>query len=162
MLENLYEDIGGKIKNLAKWIFVIEAGIAVIAGFFLLEENTWAGLLALIGGPLVAWISSWILYAFGQIVEDVHAMRNKEGTTTEVKAKREAEASAKREIEERTQLQEKSKSQKFELSDDGYTNIEHSDDDYIEFSCPNCGEKLSFLKNETDAKCPECGAEFDF
>ncbi len=162
MLDNLYENIGSKIKNLAKWIFVIEAGAAVIAGLFLLEENVLAGLLALIGGPLVAWIGSWILYAFGQIAEDVHAMRNKEGTTTEVKAKREAEQSAKREIEERTRWQEESKSQKFELSDDGDINIEPSDDDYIEFTCPKCGERLSFLKSETDAKCPECGAEFDF
>lgn len=100
MLDNLYENIGSKIKNWAKCIFVIEAIGAVITGLvlpFADEDLILYGLLTLVCGPIIAWVGSLILYAFGQLVEDVHAMRDKEGTTEEVKAKREAEEKAKRE-----------------------------------------------------------------
>lgn len=72
MLDSLYENIGGKIKNLAKWIFVIEAIGTVITGVVLLcidEDLILYGLLTLICGPIVAYIGSWILYAFGELVE---------------------------------------------------------------------------------------------
>ena len=72
MLDNLYENIGSKIKNWAKWIFVIEAIGAVITGLVLLftgEELILYGLLTLVCGPIVAYVGSWILYAFGELVE---------------------------------------------------------------------------------------------
>ena len=79
MLDNLYENIGRKIKNWAKWIFIVEAIGAIITGFVLLcldEDFILYGLLAMILGPFVAWVGSWILYAFGELVEDVHALRS--------------------------------------------------------------------------------------
>ena len=85
MLDSLYEDIGGKIKNLAKWIFIVEAIGAIITGLVFLftdEDFILYGLLIMILGPIVAWVGSWILYAFGELVEDVHAMRNEESPTT--------------------------------------------------------------------------------
>ena len=84
MLDNLYENIGSKIKNLAKWIFIVEAIGAIITGLVLLckdEDLILYGLITLACGPIVAYIGSWILYAFGELVEDVHAIRNKEETT---------------------------------------------------------------------------------
>ena len=80
MLDTLYENIGGKIKNWAKWIFIVEAIGAVITGIVLLatdDDLIFAGLLTLFCGPIIAWVSSWVLYAFGELVEDIHAMRNK-------------------------------------------------------------------------------------
>ena len=119
MLDNWYTDIGGKIKNWAKWIFIVEAIGAVITGFvFLISwglEDGWWALFVVFFGPVVAWVSTWLLYAFGQLVEDVHAMRDKEGTTAEIKAKREAEARARREAEkaarEAALLEEEEKSE---------------------------------------------------
>ena len=94
----MYDNIGGKIKGLAKGTFIVEAIAAIIIGIAMLadgdEDLMIVGALTLICGPIVAWISSWVLYAFGQIVEDVRAIRNKEGTTDEVNAKRAAEEKA--------------------------------------------------------------------
>ena len=84
MLDNLYHNIGGKIKNWAKWIFIFEAIGAIIAGIVLIftdEDFILYGLITLICGPIIAWVSSWILYAFGELVEDVHFIRNKEERT---------------------------------------------------------------------------------
>ena len=79
MLDTLYENIGEKIKNWAKWIFIIEAISAVISGFVLIgNDDGVTGVIVLLAGPFVAWVGSWLLYAFGQVVEDVHALRNKE------------------------------------------------------------------------------------
>ena len=77
MLNILYEYIGDKIKKLAGWVFVIEALCAIAIGIALMCINanlTLIGILIMIIGPIIAFISTWILYAFGQIVEDIHSM----------------------------------------------------------------------------------------
>ena len=76
----LYENIGGKIKSFAKASFVVEAIGAIITGLVLLvdtEEVIY--LLVLLGGPIVAWVSSWLLYGFGEIIDRLCAIdRNTE------------------------------------------------------------------------------------
>ena len=171
-----FDNIGRKIKNLAKWscwITILLIWIAAPIAFIALVADDWTAelcwipLVGAIVGPVLVWVESWVLYAFGEFVEDIHAIRDKEGTTKEVNAKRKAEEKikreaelkeqqeaaerAKREAKERAKWQEENKSQNNELSDD----------DFIDIACPKCGEMLSFLKNETKGICPECGAEFE-
>lgn len=84
MLDYLYENIGSKIKNWVKWIFVIEAIGAVITGLVLLftdEDLISYGLLTLVFGPFIAYIGSWILYAFGELVEKTS---DNENTTRQI------------------------------------------------------------------------------
>ena len=71
MLDILYENIGQKLKSWAKWIFIIEAITAIISGIVLLfvEYFFLVGLLTIFIGPIAAWVSSWLLYAFGELVE---------------------------------------------------------------------------------------------
>lgn len=109
MFDFLYEDIAGKIKRMAKWTFIVEAISSVIAGIAMAIEEDGGYILISIFGPIVAWVSSWVLYAFGQIVEDVHAIRNKEGTTEEVKVKREVEEKARREATEKAKREAEEK-----------------------------------------------------
>ena len=168
MLDNLYENIGGKIKNWAKWIFIVEAICAIITSVALFSEAEYNeifilyGFLTIILGPIVAWVGSWILYAFGQLVEDVHAMRDKEGTTKEVHAKHEAEAKMKREAELKAQ-QEAVARAKCEAEKIAKWQEENqlSDEDFIDCACPKCGVILSFLKNETKGVCPNCDTKFE-
>ena len=75
-LDRLYEDIGTKIKNLAKWMFLIEAVSAILTGLFFIfsdEDTIIYGLLTILFGPVAAWISTWLLYAFGDLVENSQA-----------------------------------------------------------------------------------------
>ncbi len=68
----MYDNIGGKIKGLAKAIFIVEAIAAVITGIALMasdEDMIPIGLLVMVVGPLVAWISSWLLYGFGELID---------------------------------------------------------------------------------------------
>ena len=71
LLDGLYENIGKKIKDWAKWIFVLEAIAAVISGLALLFDggDGWLiGLLLILAGPLVALVSTWLLYGFGELI----------------------------------------------------------------------------------------------
>ena len=105
MTDNIFKNIGEKLKGWAMCLFVLEAISAIIGGIGLIaaDDGNVIGPILLFCGPIVAWISSAILYAFGELVEDVHAIRDKEGTTAEVRIKREEEERAKREAEERAE-----------------------------------------------------------
>ena len=78
MVDSWYADIGKKIKGWARWIFIVEAIASVIGAIVMLftaEDGgmIFAALLTLILGPVLAWVASWILYAFGELVDKTAA-----------------------------------------------------------------------------------------
>ena len=52
----------------------IVIGIILIANAYN-DSSLLTGWIVLVGGSVFSWIGSWTLYAFGQITEDIHAMR---------------------------------------------------------------------------------------
>ena len=87
-----FDNIGGKIKNFVKWccwISIIVVWIASVIMFFNLISNDytaslcWIPMLMAAVYPFVIWVGSWAMYAFGELVEDIHAIRNKECPVTE-------------------------------------------------------------------------------
>lgn len=74
-----YSDIGKKIKGWAKAIFIIESILFIISAIIMLsfaaEDEVWLplALVTAILGPVVSWISSWLLYAFGELVDKTAA-----------------------------------------------------------------------------------------
>jgi hypothetical protein len=105
-----FDNIGGKIKNLAKWscwITILLIWIAALIAFIVLGSEAWTAELCWIPfvgavvGPVVIWIGSWAMYAFGEFVEDTHAIRNKYYPIEEEESKRKAEEKAKRKAEEK-------------------------------------------------------------
>ena len=80
---SIYDEIGKKVKTLAKVTCIVEAVLSVISGFIMIatdEEYILVGLIAMVVGPIVAWVSSWVLYAFGELVDKTCAneQHNKE------------------------------------------------------------------------------------
>lgn len=68
----MYDNIGGKLKGLAKAIFAVEAIISGIGGLVIIANSgnlAVLGFLLMIVGFLVSWISSWFLYGFGELIE---------------------------------------------------------------------------------------------
>lgn len=69
----MFDNIGGKIKTVAKvmcWIGIIAS---VIIGFVMLvqdEDTAFAGILTMLFGSLGSWVGSFITYGFGQLVEN--------------------------------------------------------------------------------------------
>lgn len=71
----MFNDIGGKIKTLAKvicWVGIIGS---VIVGLIMMtsdgDKYGPLGLGVLIGGSLFSWIGSFFAYGFGEIIEKV-------------------------------------------------------------------------------------------
>lgn len=84
-----YENIGDKVKKLAKWMFVVQAVVFLIGGLVLfiigITHKSWdyyegdysdpiwemviGGLVLMIVAPILSFLSSWILYAFGHLVQ---------------------------------------------------------------------------------------------
>ena len=80
----MYTNIGKKIKCLAVVMFLIESIVSVIVGIALMiiaaknDNNKLIlfGLLEIVIVSLFAWVSSWLLYAFGQLVENSDIISN--------------------------------------------------------------------------------------
>ena len=69
----MYNNVGKQIKNLASIIAIVEAVASVITGIIVacidFEYMWWIGLIIIVGGLLVAWLSNLILYAYGELVD---------------------------------------------------------------------------------------------
>ena len=136
----MYNNIGEKIKGLAEGLFVVEAIVTFVGGIVLLsigDGSILTGLLMLICGPLIAWISSWLLYAFGQFVDDIHAIRIRVNMP-EIKAKNTQRDISKGEPTTRAM---------------SYTAVgiapEYEGNGYI---CPSCNMAMDYI-----APCERCG-----
>ena len=72
----MYSNIGKKIMMLVK-VCNLVIGVCAFIGccVFLVNEN-FAGITALAIITLLCPIAFWPLYGFGQLVDDVHAIRN--------------------------------------------------------------------------------------
>ncbi|MDE7262354.1 MAG: hypothetical protein K2N78_09930 [Oscillospiraceae bacterium] len=77
--DKMYSNIGGKLRTLAKVCGVIGIVCAVICVLVevLTVFDSFEGILAVSGLMLglLCVVTSWPLYAFGQLVDDVHAIR---------------------------------------------------------------------------------------
>jgi len=81
----MFDNIGSKIKTLAKVVCWIGIIASIIIGFILLvqdEDTVLAGLLTMILGSLGSWIGSFMTYGFGQLIEnsDILVSQNKNKT----------------------------------------------------------------------------------
>lgn len=148
-----YENIGDKIKGLAQMIFVIEAIAAFIAGIALIasdEDLIPLGLLVIVIGPIIAWVSSWLLYGFGQLIENSDIIARE--------CNRKNEKQEKVVIQNTTRKQEQRK----EVIKSTMVNPEISEDEFADIYCSNCKARLSFpkeqLQSNDELTCPMCDA----
>ena len=147
----MYDNIGGKIKNWAIWIFIVEAIAAVIGGITLIViDSTLVGLLTILFGPIAAWVSSWLLYGFGQLVE------NSDIIAAEYNRKNEKHEKVVMKNNERKQEQRR-KEVKAAIA-----NPEVDEYVFIDITCPNCKAVLSYPKEQLQSgeelTCPMCDA----
>ena len=76
----MYDNIGSKLKILAVVIGIIQAVGSFVVGVVILVDEGGVGLLVILLGPLFAWITTWALYALGQIADDVRAVKIQNAT----------------------------------------------------------------------------------
>ena len=144
----MFKNIGGKIKGLATVICWIGIIISIIVGivFFIEAGNAGrsrrttaiiTGVGTIVGGSLVSWIGSFLLYGFGQLVEnsDKVAKSNEEL----IKLKR-------TDITNLRSLESQIKSQESKPKEPPIKKQEEKPFDYDtpkegDWICPNCGQR---------------------
>lgn len=73
----MFENIGGKIKTTAVVVTVIGFIASVIGGIGIMAAHTsrnptiFTGIGFLVGGCVGSWVGSFMLYGFGQLIEDL-------------------------------------------------------------------------------------------
>ena len=148
----MYSNIGKKIKGLAVGVCVVEAIGAVICGILLcIEEEAFAYVLISIFGPIVAWVSSWLLYGFGEFVDNIGKIE--ENTRNKAKPSGVHQAHVQHVTEKKkTEITKQEFKNQPEKSKDQPNKISE-----IAVKCPECGEKLFFYSHMSAGDCPYCG-----
>ena len=152
----MYDNIGSKIKGLAKGTFIVETLAAVITGIILWTDGDelW-GPLVLFCGPIVAWISSWLLYGFGELIcetssakEELMEINRNIYIMAEpmIAKKNEADRQARKEAIERAKQEAIEKVRKTHL-----TKQEHTGN--APYYCKHCGNAGPYT-----GACPKCGS----
>ncbi len=75
----MFNDVGRKIMIWAKvlcWIYIIAGIIAFLLYGF--QEDEWGIAFACLGGGFTFVVSAWFLYGFGQMVDDIHSLKQRE------------------------------------------------------------------------------------
>ncbi|MFR5787716.1 MAG: hypothetical protein ACLUHE_11880 [Christensenellales bacterium] len=78
----MFDDIGGKIKTLAKITCGLGIAASIIGAIALWMQNsnynptTIIGVLVLVLGSLASWIGSFFTYGFGQLIENTNTIHS--------------------------------------------------------------------------------------
>lgn len=88
----MFNNIGEKIKSLARILSIVAMIGFVATGIVILIIGVWwVGVLIIAGGVLLSWVSSFVLYGFGELISktteiaEVTKNSNKEIKKEEVK-----------------------------------------------------------------------------
>lgn len=82
-MDGLYTDIEKKIKALAMTAAIIGCLAAVVGGIWIIsidEDMAIVGILVMIVGAVLSWVSSWLVYGFGELIEETRRNRYINGT----------------------------------------------------------------------------------
>lgn len=82
----MFNNIGRKIKTLAEACTCVGITISIIVGLLFLAEGEVIGIIIAIIGSLVSWISSFLFYGFGQLIENTDALANGKKINTSCKS----------------------------------------------------------------------------
>lgn len=150
----MFDDIGSKIKGLAKVLCWVGIVVSVIMGIVVMcIENPidydsyliLPGLLIMVFGSLLSWVSSFFVYGFGQLIENSDILVSQG-------IKRQPEKSDSKNQNEKITTKTKPTIETVKS-----TMIEGLLNDEGKIICPICG----FAQDSNRKCCWKCGAKFD-
>ncbi len=135
----MFENIGEKIKALARvlcWMGII---FSFIMGMFTLGEDVFIALCYLVLGPVISWTGSFFLYGFGTLV------KNSEKSTAYLKYLADLERKRESDIKDRDAEASKERAKEF------------ASNKRLK-KCPNCRNIVDYEKLDENGVCPWCGS----
>ena len=133
----MFENVGEKIKSLARLFAVIGIIASVIVAFvFFVNANFWTGLLIAVVGSFVSWGGSLLIYGFGELIVQ----------TTKI-----ADGKNKKKVKEHKMIDFGAEGKETEEAvTETDINTANADE------CPKCFSKI----NKDDKECSYCGYKF--
>ena len=148
-----YDNIGSKIKGLAKAGFIVEAIAAVVTSIVIMvsdDDLFFYGLLVMFLGPIIAWVASWLLYGFGQLIENSDIMAQEYNRKNQKYKQKVAK------------INEARNKQLKDFVNSAIKDPVLDEETFIDITCPNCKAELSFMKGQLQSDevttCPLCDA----
>ena len=141
----MYDNIGSKIKIVAQILFVLGVIGSIIFGFVICfgsEDFKAIGFLYILLGGLSSWLSTLLMYGFGELIERVCSIDKKTliDTSPRIVYKQENSATIKMPITDIT-----NEKQNVDNNINMSSTVAHS------WRCPNCNKMTS------EDVCPYCG-----
>ena len=136
----MFDNIGSKIKTLARIVCWLGIIISVISGLAIMvsnEETIFVGTLIILLGSIGSWIGSFVLYGFGQLIEN-------SDTLVEIS---------------KHSISKSPKESFVAASPNTDTTDGFSEDNDIH--CPHCDRKI-IPKGTISANCPWCNKKISF
>ena len=164
----MFENVGQKIKTLAKVMFacvtILTTVVGVVVGIG--AQNGLVMFLSIafsvILGGIFGYISSLTLYGLGEVVENTKGTQERACTTPATEEHREQVEQIQREQAaaaariEQAQKEEKTLRQIAEENMRNDTPTDVKKNKYGEVSCPLCGKTLVYENESGIRKCPHC------
>lgn len=144
----MYQNIGEKIKFYAIGIAVFGIITCVIIGIAIIRtEAPMSGLAVIVFGSLGAWIASWFLYGYGELIETVSDIaselvyiRQNHQQSSEVQEQNRAVGHIQNKMSKPMNLHEIARKKEAEVKEEKWI-------------CPKCGDKNNIGKMQ----CTSCG-----
>ncbi len=73
----MFKNAGSKLKSLARIIFALNVIIGIVVGIVMIKASFVLLIVSVAVGVLIGWLSSIMLYAFGELCENVHEINKK-------------------------------------------------------------------------------------
>lgn len=71
----MYNNVGKKIMKIAQWYSLVMNIICFIAAIACISNEEYTAALIAVAVGALTTVASWPVYGFGQLVDDVHALR---------------------------------------------------------------------------------------
>ena len=139
----MFENVGEKIQKAASFLFVFEIIASLIGGFFLIANELFIlGLITIIAGSFVSWLSFLFVYGYGQLIENSDRIATQAGRIN-------------KNLKSSLGLEKKKESNLYIEE----WNIPKNQKSSHRWQCSNCGKMIS------EDICPYCGndiSQYDF
>ncbi len=146
-------NVGGKLKGVSIIVIILGVVISAVYGITIIGDSLLAGIAVIAAGILGTLIFGFVLYGLGQIVDNTDEIAEHYRRVNDARSKKEKAEEKKRKANEPKLVAKKLSSSSVDP------------DEFIDITCPGCGEMLSFPKAELIEKrrlvCPECGCSIE-
>lgn len=153
----MFENIGDKIKTLAKICCLIGIIGSVITGIILISSiNVLVGIAITIGGALLSWIGSFFVYGFGELIESNAEISTQNSEIIDLLKKQQDKPESKQNNTAQNASLSAPKTEK-QTDFSNAESVKTQSINSMQIKCPRCGT----VQPSSFTECVRCNSKFE-